>query len=400
MEKDNITQTTKDEMFLDDMEHLADMPKEQLDEWMADDENAVNSELLAGYREAACRERGRKPKRRNAWERLSRRAFGETPRHTAPRTKSIKTAAWAAAAVIAVLLAITPLLGDIGKGRLRPLACHQRTAEKTPVVASIAKNTAEDVIIWSDGKAAKAKDMAALTPDQAITETEADFSKASVSDINTSKTVFIPRGKLYKVTLSDGTEVWLNADSRLSFPVHFGGDKRQVELKGEAYFKVAKDASRPFVVKSAGVSTTVLGTEFNFRAYTGETPEVALIRGAVVVDDVATGKRVRLNPGQAATVGKDRISVGRINTDYYTQWKEGLFYFDDNSLLDVMKELGRWYNVSIEIEDQTLARYNIHFIAERDESLDQIVSDLNFFSYLNVSKKADRLIISRKKAKK
>lgn len=387
-------------MFLDHLEHLKDMSDEQLNEWMADNENVIDCELLAGYREAAFRERGRKPNHRNAWERLGRRAFGKNHRNREPRIKPARTVAWTAAAVIIVLLAIMPLLGGIGKSSLRPLAFHQKTAEKKTVVASRAKSAAEDVIIWSDGKPTKAKDMATLTPDEAITENEADFSKASVSDINTSKTVLIPRGKLYKVTLSDGTEVWLNADSRLSFPVHFSGDKRQVELRGEAYFKVTKDANHPFVVKSGKVSTTVLGTEFNFRAYAGETPEVALIKGAVVVDDVAVGKRVRLTPGQAAMVGKDGIAVSHINTDYYTQWKEGLFYFDDSSLLDVMKELGRWYNVSIEIEDQSLAQYNIHFIAGRDESLDQIVSDLNFFSYLSVSKKTDKLIISRKKAKK
>lgn len=390
-------------MTREDLEHLTD---EQMDRWMADDDRMADSQLLAGYREATFRARGRRPDHDRMWNNIAQRTTGsrrpeETPSAPDAAMRRIvpygRIAAWVAAAAAVILLTWMPVRRFLHSGNADGPASKTVTDRQETVVASVPKIVPSDVVIYTDGRIEKAADRPAQSPGAAVTEREADFSKSDIGDITATKTVVIPRGRLYKVTLSDGSEVWLNADSRLVFPARFSGARRRVELEGEAYFKVAKDASHPFIVKAGNVSTVVLGTEFNVRSYVNEAPEVALVEGSVVVNDCRSSRTVKLIPGQAAVVAKEKIAVNRINTDYYKQWKEGLFYFDNASLLDVMKELGRWYNIGIEIEDPSLARYNIHFIGSRDDRLEQIVSDLNFFSYLNVSKKGEKLIISRKK---
>ena len=209
-----------------------------------------------------------------------------------------------------------------------------------------------------------------------------------------AKTVIIPRGKLYKITLSDGSEVWLNADSRLTFPSHFVGDKRMVSLEGEAYFKVAKDPRHPFIVKCGEIETMVLGTEFNIRSYNNQ-PEVALISGSVAVKD-SRDHTFTLTPGQAVTLFDEGFQAREIDTEYYKKWREGMFYFEEASLLEVMCEIGRWYNVNINIVDPELNDYKLHFAADREESISQIIQYLACLSYLDISKKGNLITIRKK----
>ena len=400
MEQHNNSTDNIDEQSFADLEALRKMSDEQLSELMADKGRMTDYELLAGYREATARTEGKKPKPQEVWSRVAHRARLLDSTRALSSTRTLWTLLGAAAAIAILCIAFASyrqhFATDMGE---RHIAATSVERNRNIVICQ-ASHAPQEVVIYSRGKAADKPETGKGWGEAIFTATEADFSKVTSNDISAVKTIAIPRGKLYKVTLSDGTEVWLNADSRLSFPAKFTGEKRQVELSGEAYFKVTKDARHPFIVKSGNVSTQVLGTEFNFRSYGNAAPEVALVKGSVLVNDAASNRSVKLVPGQAATVATDKIAVNAINTEYYTQWKEGLFYFDDASLLDILKELGRWYNVSIEMEDAKLAHYNLHFIASRDESLDQIVSDLNFFSYLNVRKKGENLIISSKKVKK
>ena len=111
-------------------------------------------------------------------------------------------------------------------------------------------------------------------------------------------TLTTPRGKDYHVTLADGTEVWMNADSRLEFPKQFTGSQRRVKLKGEAYFQVAKNASKPFIVETDFFNTTVLGTTFNLKAYSAKDANIVLVEGSVRVN--AKGHEITLKPGQQA----------------------------------------------------------------------------------------------------
>lgn len=193
-----------------------------------------------------------------------------------------------------------------------------------------------------------------------------------------SRTLSTPRGVDFKVTLPDGTEVWLNAESSLQFPEQFG-NTRKVVLTGEAYFKVAHDARHPFIVQTEKMNVKVLGTEFDFRNYETETPCVSLLKGSVEIlntDDSPTN--IVLKPGQGASVGANGVvSVSPVDVYAVRQWVDGFFYFQDQTLLSVLRDLSRWYNVGIVIKDNRLVNEKIHFSALRRDDLQKTLAGLN-----------------------
>ncbi|SDG24611.1 FecR family protein [Chitinophaga filiformis] len=156
-----------------------------------------------------------------------------------------------------------------------------------------------------------------------------------------------PKGGQYQVVLPDGTKVWLNAASRLKYPVAFTGSERLVELEGEAYFETVKDAHKPFKVKAGEFEVQVLGTSFDVMAYKDEkNTHTTLISGAV---KVASEKESRLlQPGQQAVVNTNAgIGVNTVNTDEVIAWKNGYFSFRDADIAAVMRQLERWYDVTV-----------------------------------------------------
>ena len=180
--------------------------------------------------------------------------------------------------------------------------------------------------------------------------------------------------------LADGTEVWINAESRLHYPARFTGDTRTVRLEGEAYFKVARDEQHPFVVETAHLKTRVLGTEFNLQSYAGEASSVTLVTGRVAVQTDHSAEQISLMPGQELTLEADGTSPTLQNVDTYarTQWKEGYFYFDRASLEEILHGLGRWYNVDIELDcDPALLDYHLHYVANRHGTLAEALEKLN-----------------------
>src|SRR5690606_9921653 len=134
-------------------------------------------------------------------------------------------------------------------------------------------------------------------------------------------TLVIPKAGTYQLTLSDGSKIWLNAMSELRFPVHFGDKERVVQLKGEAYFEIAHDASRPFKVEVDGTQVEVLGTHFNINSYTQVT--ATLLQGAISISNPSGAER--LIPGQEARVG-ERITLHNANIEKTIAWKNGDFY--------------------------------------------------------------------------
>lgn len=159
-------------------------------------------------------------------------------------------------------------------------------------------------------------------------------------------TLDVPRGKSYSITLADGTRVWVNALSQLRFPSSFEGvAKRRVELTGEGYFEVAKDAAHPFEVVTAQQTIVVTGTSFNVAAYAGETNRTTLCSGSVRVE-TAAGRGIALVPGQQlATDEAGRMEVTEVDTQLYTAWLEGVYYFDEKTLTEVFRELGKWFDI-------------------------------------------------------
>ncbi|MET6997630.1 FecR family protein [Chitinophaga defluvii] len=171
-------------------------------------------------------------------------------------------------------------------------------------------------------------------------------------------TLVIPPGGEYRIVLSDGTKVWLNAASSLRYPTQFNGKERKVYLSGEAYFEVAKDAAHPFMVNADKMDITVLGTKFNVSSYPDDPiQKTALAEGSVLINDVGQSAKKRdgviLKPGYEAVITKnDRaIQVNKVNVEAALAWKNGMFIFDSESLGSLMRKLSRWYNIEVKYDD-------------------------------------------------
>lgn len=178
----------------------------------------------------------------------------------------------------------------------------------------------------------------------------------AASNVMHTVMVATPRGGTYQVVLPDGSKVWLNADSRLKFPSRFAGAvNRKVELNGEAYFEVAKDKQRPFVVSTRGQEINVLGTHFNINAYLDEgNTKTTLLEGLVnvsVLNEVRNTNHpasiVKLLPGQQAVLTHDQIRVKAVNPELAIDWKNGDFIFKDEALESILRKVSRWYNVEV-----------------------------------------------------
>jgi len=163
-------------------------------------------------------------------------------------------------------------------------------------------------------------------------------------------TISTPRGKQFQLLLPDGTKVWLNAGSSLSYPVAFNGKERRVDITGEAYFEVAPDPQQPFKVKiGAGAEIEVLGTHFNVNAYPDE-PQIktTLLEGSVKISAASAAKI--LKPGYQASMKDGEIQVKAVDVEEATAWKNGLFIFADTDIETVMRQLGRWYDIEVVID--------------------------------------------------
>ncbi|MBS2212646.1 FecR family protein [Carboxylicivirga mesophila] len=159
-------------------------------------------------------------------------------------------------------------------------------------------------------------------------------------------TISVPRGGEYQLVLSDGTKVWLNSESSLTYPISFSNHQREVFLTGEAYFDVTTDKEKPFVVKTTTSDVKVYGTQFNVMSYDSDKlVETTLVEGSVAV--IIDGMETLIHPGQQAQINKvnNQVFINEVNVELYTAWKDGIFRFEEMSLQQMADKLGRWYDV-------------------------------------------------------
>ena len=157
----------------------------------------------------------------------------------------------------------------------------------------------------------------------------------------------VPRGGEYALVLADGTRVWLNAETELSYPSYFSGKDRRVKLKGEAYFEVTADTSMPFIVETKHLQINVLWTSFNISAYPDESHHATLAKGKIKA--IYEEKQVILSPGEQALLTDSGMIVHAVDIATYTSWKERRFVFKNKPLQEVARDLERWYNVRLTI---------------------------------------------------
>jgi ferric-dicitrate binding protein FerR (iron transport regulator) len=190
-------------------------------------------------------------------------------------------------------------------------------------------------------------------------------------------TLTVPVGKDFHLTLSDGSEIWLNAATVLSFPFNFTGSAREITVTGEAYLKVAPDASRPFRVHTSRGVVDVLGTEFNINAYDSTQLKVALVKGAVRLE--AGGSYALLQPGKEAVyAGTSGIKIRDFEEDMVVSWRKGLFNFREATLQEITSVLPRWYGVQVIMDRPALTHAHFTGIMNRNAPITDFLENVKF----------------------
>lgn len=269
---------------------------------------------------------------------------------------------WAAAAAIVIAITTAVFLSV--------------DRQSKPAEASVAKSTVHDVLPGGNKATLQLADGQIITLDSAANGSLATQGNAEIVKLSNGQiaytidgkaatevmynTMSTPKGGQFKLRLPDGTDVWLNAASSITYPTAFVGKDRMVTITGEAYFEVAKDKSKPFHVKVNNMDVEVLGTHFNINSYADEADiKTTLLEGSV---KVSIGKnRSMLKPGQQAIAeswgpqnGKSQsITIKNgVDLDQVIAWRSGLFNFNKVSLQEVMRQIARWYDVEIEYQGQ------------------------------------------------
>ena len=198
--------------------------------------------------------------------------------------------------------------------------------------------------------------------------------KVTVVLYNTLK---VPTGGFYQLELSDGTRVWLNAESELRFPVQFGTGEREVYLKGEAYFDVQKDTSRRFVVHLKESNVTVLGTSFNIKAYGDEDYiYTTLVEGKVRFTSEKEHEEVTLRPGMQSVLNlkSGKTELKEVEVEQFTAWRQGRFVFPSTTLGDLMCQLKRWYDIDVVYLSPEAKGYEFRGAINRDMDLKNVLA--------------------------
>lgn len=205
-------------------------------------------------------------------------------------------------------------------------------------------------------------------------------------------TITTPKGGQYQLVLADGTKIWLNAASSLHFPAAFAGKERVVELKGEGYFEVAKNAAMPFHVRVHQMDIQVLGTHFNVNAYTDENlMRTTLLEGSV---KISKGAQARLlKPGQQAAVdqGEQILVRNDVNLDEVIAWKNGLFQFQSADLETILRQASRWYDIEVEYRDKISELFSGQI--SRNVNISQLLKILEFTGKVHFEIEGKKVIV-------
>lgn len=380
MGETDIKEQQREYDFTSILNHPEDYSEEELRDFFSRPENKADYRLYRLVQRTANREYTASLDTGRAWNRFKREVISSAKTSERSRWRVWGAALAGAAAVCVGLLvyhyvATTPIV-------------HEPS-----LIAMEYDEGPQVVVLESEGEQLNSfarKDSISFFSPLNTAETSVASDKVKMRTLST------PRGVDFKVTLPDGTEVWLNAESSLQFPMAFTKDSRKVILTGEAYFKVAHDKESPFVVETDKMKIRVLGTEFNFRNYTSEKTQVSLIDGSIsILASDNSESDIILKPGQGAYVEKDgHIHVLKeVDTYGITQWINGYFYFQNRPFIEILQDLGRWYNVGVVFENLQYIDDKMHFSALRSASLAQALDNLNRLQKVHVVLEGNNIVI-------
>lgn len=301
----------------------------------------------------------------------------------ASRRSLYKRAAWISAAAAVLLIAFALLFIPRGQSHRDTLAAidqfkpgQEKAILKLEDGSSIALNGGKSGVKIVNG-----------------TAVYLDGSPVSDTELQSRELIVeVPKGGQYQVNLPDGSKVWLNAASTLTYPMQFSAAKREVTLTGEAYFEVSKNPHKPFIVKSRNQEVKVLGTIFNINSYDNrEFVETTLLEGSVDVN-----QRL-LVPGQRSLISKTSIQILPANIEAATAWKKGYFLFDNERLDAILATLSRWYNVDFEYEDSATRQLVFWGSIDKNQSLTKTLTFLESTGQLNFNYRDGKIVVHKNK---
>ena len=341
---------------------LAEEEKRQLDEWLKDDRNKKLFSRLVNKQRILVK-----------MERLDEYDWEKSWKVMEKKLHERKKFSWKYWGMVASLLGIV-LLGTwvfMEKNEKKSPVVVMRGVEPGGVFAELVlpdgkivelNKDSNNLFLGESGKVLRNENGVLF-----LTQDSVQLQKVGYSEIRT------PRGGEYQVVLPDNSIVWLNADSKLRFPLTFSRKERRVFASGELYFQVAKDSLSPFRIEVEGLyEVEVLGTEFNVRAYSDLPSATTLVDGRVLIRD--KGTKVVLKPGEQAVKGKHgEVVVREVDVAPYIAWKQGYFLFEDERLEDILNELARWYDVNVFFENSSVREERFSVDMPRHESFEEVL---------------------------
>lgn len=343
------------------------------------------------------------------WNAMYARVTGKRRR---VRRSARRAMAIAAAAAVAVLLAgawygwRSSLQREAGQGTLAETAADVPPGGNKAVLTlangtSIALGQNANGLVASQGNTNIVVDSSQLAYQEVAPPKPGRTKSSHTISFNTLTT---PRGGQFRLKLPDGTLVWLNAASSIRYPTAFAGRERKVNMSGEAYFEVAADASKPFIVSISSVPDSpeeetikVLGTHFNINDYPDEsTIKTTLVEGSIMVRSAA-GKGTVLTPGQQAQLGRNgQMKVVRhADVSETVAWKDGLFVFHQDDLPAIMRRLTRWYDIDVQYSKGAMPTAHFTGAVSKKENLSEVLKMLQLTGGARFTIEGKHVLVSR-----
>ena len=384
---------------------LTEKEHDELDDWVAasDDNNRLFGELTDEKNIEVVLSKMKKFNPGEAYQDLRQR-LGLPPEKT--KVSKLWTYAVAASVLLAVSIAVYYF------------SYQPSNSSKAPVIAAteqdIGPGGSKATLRLSDGAVVDLESTAAgpIKNETGITihkSADGELSYTALTQTATSvkyNTLTTPNGGMFKIILSDGTTVWLNAASSLKYPVAFTGKQRVVELTGEGYFEVASSVSlktnekRPFIVKTGNTAIEVLGTHFNINAYENEgSIKTTLLEGSVRMYGDEENQAKVLKPGQQGILTPDGTFTvsDNTNTDQVIAWKEGLFKFKDTDIKMIMRQVERWYNVPVVYDGKVNGHFNATI--SRNVPVSKLLHYLQLTGHVQFKVGENKIIVSHSSEK-
>lgn len=240
------------------------------------------------------------------------------------------------------------------------------------------------------------------TKGKVVVDDEKEIDQNVTRSIVTYNTVIVPYGKRSKIILTDGSTVWLNSGSKFIYPANFSPKKREVYLEGEAMFEVEHQENDPFIVITRDIEVEVLGTVFNVCAYNDDAfTSTVLESGSVKISydnkNLLKQGKVRITPGTRARYdpANNEIIQQQVDTKYYTSWRDGILIYRNEYLPTIVKQLKRYYNKDIRIEDQRLTTRSFTGKLDLKEDVADVLSTIAFVSSLKINQSKNQFIIKQ-----